>query len=92
MSPRLIREKSKPFNGNYTERGITNMTIITILARTGILFVCSIIQVIGVIVEGISKLFGKFGEYLYALHDKLVEQLKKQDNGYDGIYTRTTDK
>lgn len=68
------------------------MTIINILARTGILFVCSIIQVFGVLIEGTAKLFGKIGEYLYVLHDKLVEQLKKQNSGYDGIYTRTTDK
>ena len=68
------------------------MSIITILARTGILFVCSIIQVIGVVVEGVSKLFGKFGELLYALHDKLVNQLKTKDDGYDGVYSRTTEK
>lgn len=67
------------------------MSIITILVRTGILFACSIIQVVGVVVEGISKLFGKLGEYLYALHDKLIDQIKAKDDGYDGVYSRTTD-
>ena len=52
------------------------MSIINILVRTGILLACSIIQVFGVLVEGVSKLFAKFGEYLDRLHNKLMKQLK----------------
>ena len=54
------------------------MSIINILVKMGILLACSIIQVFGVLVEGISKIFGKLGEYLETLHDVLMEQIEKR--------------
>ena len=54
------------------------MSIINILMKMAILLVCSIIQVFGVLVEGISKIFGKIGEYLETLHDVLMEQIEKR--------------
>lgn len=52
------------------------MSVVNILINTGILLACSIIQVFGVLVEGISKLFAKFGEYLSRLHNKLITQIR----------------
>ena len=47
------------------------MSIINILINMGILLACSIIQVFGVFIEGVGKLFHKLAEYLETLHDKL---------------------
>ena len=54
------------------------MSIIHILAEMGILLVCSFIQMIGVFVEGLSKLFAKTVEYLEILDKKLVNLLNKK--------------
>lgn len=52
------------------------MSITKILYKTAILLACSIIQVFGVLIEGVSKLFGKLGEYLAILHDNLIERVE----------------
>ena len=64
------------------------MSVIKILARTIILFVCSIIQMIGVIAEGISQLSAKTGEYLVYLDDKLKrEPVKKEKTKTEEVPT-----
>lgn len=58
------------------------MSIIKILARTGVALVCSVIQVFVVLIEGVVKLLGKLGEYLDILRDKMMYRLenpKKKD-------------
>ena len=63
------------------------MAIINILCETLILLVCNIIQGFGVLFEGFAKLFGKCGEYLEKLHDKLIkvcnDQKKVKRNAFD---------
>lgn len=54
------------------------MEILKILARTGILFVCSVIQLLGVLAEGACRLFSKLGEYLAKLDDKLSKRVDKK--------------
>lgn len=54
------------------------MEILKILVRTCVLFVCGIIQVIGVLVEGVSRLLLKLGEYLAILDDKLSKRVDKK--------------
>ena len=49
------------------------MSILKILARTAILLVVSIIQVIGVLTEGFMRLLAQISEYLVELDD-LVEK------------------
>lgn len=68
---------------NKLERGITIMSIINILYKTAILFICSVIQMIAVLIEGMYKLLGKLVEGLETIHDKLltrVEKKKKKTN------------
>ena len=55
------------------------MDILKILARTFVLFVCGIIQVLGVLVEGVCRLLSKLGEYLVKLDDKLSKRVKKAE-------------
>lgn len=55
------------------------MAILKILARTGVLLVCSIIQVIGVLAEGVCRLLTKLGEYLVILDNKLMKKVDKKD-------------
>lgn len=47
------------------------MSIFKLMVRTIILFVCSLIQVIGVLSEGLSKISAKSGRYLSQLDDKV---------------------
>lgn len=54
------------------------MSIIKLLARTIILFVCSIIQVIGVLTEGVMRLSAKSCELLNKLDDKLNKETVKK--------------
>lgn len=54
------------------------MSILKLLARTIVLFVCSIIQVIGVLTEGIYKLSAKLICYLVGLDDKLQRAQPKK--------------
>ena len=54
------------------------MSILKLLARTIILFVCSIVQVIGVLTEGIYKLSVKASCYLVGLDDKLQRERPKK--------------
>lgn len=54
------------------------MSILKLLARTIILFVCSILQMIGVLTEGVTKLSAKTGEYLSVLDDKLRKEPVKK--------------
>lgn len=56
------------------------MSIITILGEFVILFVCCIIQTIGIILEGISMLCCKLVEYLCIAYEGLGGLLKKMDN------------
>jgi hypothetical protein len=49
-----------------------------ILYKTLIMFVISVIQVVGVVVEGIGKVFGKLAEYLGWLHDRLITHLENR--------------
>ena len=64
------------------------MSILKLLARTIILFVCSILQMIGVLTEGVSKLSAKTGEYLSVLDDKLkMEAVKKSTTKTEALPT-----
>lgn len=63
------------------------MAILKILARTGILLTCGIIQVIGVLAEGVSKLLTQLGEYLVILDDKLKKVEKKKDKKTEEVPT-----
>ena len=62
------------------------MAIIKILVEFVIMFVCSIIQVIGIIVEGIAMFFGKIADYLCIAYSKLMGVVKKTDRS-DSTYT-----
>lgn len=55
------------------------MSIIKILARTVILLVCGIIQIIGILAEGVMRLSAKIGGYLVNLDDKLKDKPKKKE-------------
>lgn len=55
------------------------MSIIKLLARTIVLFVCSIIQVIAVLAEGVLKLSVKLGGYLVNLDNKLKKEPVKKE-------------
>lgn len=63
------------------------MSILKILARTGVLLLCSIIQVIGVLVEGVCKLLGKLGEYLVILDNKLEKPAEKKPKETEEVPT-----
>ena len=64
------------------------MSIIKLLARTIVLFVCSIIQVIAVVAEGVLKVSVKLGGYLVCLDDKLKkEPVKKEKKKTEEIPT-----
>ena len=64
------------------------MAIFKILARTAVLFVCSVIQMIGVLAEGLCKLLTKLGEYLVILDDKLTKTVnKKKDKKTEEVPT-----
>ena len=64
------------------------MDILKILARTGILFVCSIIQMLGVLAEGVCRLFSKLGEYLSILDDKLIKRVDKKEKETKKVPTK----
>lgn len=50
------------------------MAIIKIFYKTGVMLLCSGIQVIGVITEGVKLLSGKITDYLEIAHDWLVDR------------------
>lgn len=52
------------------------MAIINILVRTIIMFLCGIMRLIAVLLEGVSAFLGKLGEYL----NMLIGKLMKVDN------------
>lgn len=54
------------------------MSIINILVRTFILFVCGIVQVIGVVVEGAARILDQLGKYACFLDDKLSGKVLKK--------------
>ena len=54
------------------------MSILKLLARTFILFVCSIVQVIGVLTEGVMRLSAKTCMYLNMLDNKLEKETVKK--------------
>ena len=55
------------------------MEIIKILFEFIILLVCSLIQVVGVIIEGISKFFGKLTDYLCSAYEWLMNLIMRRD-------------
>lgn len=55
------------------------MGIIKILVEFVIMFICSIIQVIGIILEGVSAFFGKLAEYLCNTYDWLMRLIRKKE-------------
>lgn len=55
------------------------MEIIKILFEFIILLVCSLIQVVGVIIEGISKFFGKLADYLCGAYEWLMSLIGRRD-------------
>jgi hypothetical protein len=67
------------------------MDILRILARTVILFICSVIQVIGVLVEGACGILLKTAEYLVILDDKLEERVVKKTEKTEAVDDGTTD-
>jgi len=66
-------------------KGYINMSILKILYKTGVLLICCMIQMIGILIEGCGKLCGKFVEILTGWHNKLMSKVK------DGKYVKTTD-
>lgn len=54
------------------------MEIIKIVIKYIVLILCSLIQIIGVILEGISKFFEKLSEYLYVSCKILVGLVNKK--------------
>ena len=52
------------------------MAIIAIVFEFIILLVCSLIQVVGVTVEGISKFFGKIADYLCGVYEWLMSLIR----------------
>ena len=63
------------------------MEIIKIVIRYIVLILCSVIQIIGVILEGISKFFGKLSEYLYVSCKILVGLVNKKER----VHKQTTE-
>ena len=60
------------------------MDILKILVRTFVLFVCSVVQAIGILAEGLYRLLTRLNEYLVALDDKLTRgPVKKKDKKTD---------
>ena len=59
------------------------MSIIKLLWKTIILLVCSIIQVVGVLVEGIAKILLRTAKLLEKAHDRVLDcsDLKKKKKG-----------
>lgn len=55
------------------------MELIKIVVRYIILVLCGLIQIIGVILEGISMLFGKLSDYLGILHKNLFGLVNKKE-------------
>lgn len=55
------------------------MTMKGILYKMFIMFVVSLIQIVGVIVEGIGRVFGKLSDYLSWLHDRLITHLENKN-------------
>lgn len=55
------------------------MSMKEILHKMWIMMVISLIQLVGVVIEGISRFFGKIAEYLERLHDRLVVHLKNRN-------------
>ena len=54
------------------------MEIIKILFEFIILLVCSLIQVVGVIIDGISKFFGKLADYLCSAYEWLMSLIGRR--------------
>ena len=54
------------------------MSIIKILYKTGILLICCIIQMLGILIEGCSKLCDMFVEILSGWHGKLSNKVKDE--------------
>lgn len=54
------------------------MTMKGILYKTLIMFVISLIQIVGVVIEGIGRVFNKVADYLAWLHDRLITHLENR--------------
>lgn len=63
------------------------MELIKIVVRYIVLILCGIIQIIGVILEGISMFFGKLSDYLDGLHKILFGLVNKKGR----IHKQTTE-
>lgn len=65
------------------------MSIIKNLVRIVILLTCGIMQVFGVLAEGLSKLLNQSGRYLSTLDDKLENKAKpKKKTARKNTYIR----
>lgn len=63
------------------------MSTIKLLARTATLLVCSIIQLLAVIFEGVVTLFEKTCEGLDFLRDKMMYWVEKEKTQTEGMPT-----
>ena len=59
------------------------MGIIKIIGEFFIMFICSLIQVVGVVFEGVSAFFAKLAEYLCMAYEKLMGFVKEFDEEDD---------
>lgn len=55
------------------------MSMKEILHKMWIMMVISLIQLVGVVIEGISRFFGKIAEYLERLQNRLITHLENRN-------------
>ena len=54
------------------------MSIIKLIGKTIVLFVCSVILTIGVLIEGIAKIFGEIANCLEVTYERIFTWKPKQ--------------
>ena len=59
------------------------MGIIKIIGEFFIMLICSLIQVVGVVFEGVSALFAKLAEYLCLAYEKMMGFVNETDEEVD---------
>lgn len=59
------------------------MGIIKIIGEFFIMLICSLIQVVGVVFEGVSAFFAKLAEYLCVAYETLMVLVKDNDKEAD---------
>lgn len=64
------------------------MDILKTIARTGILLACSVMLMLGVLAEGVCRVFGKIGECLSTLDDKLEKRVIKKTEKTSKVPTK----